>query len=151
MAERYTLTQADVDGCRKILAQIDELDAALGGFRVGYVNGAQKSATATVHFDKTTDPFTTAAAVTRAVGSLPVLGLLCKKIIAHYETNSAAATAEQQQRALIAETIVEVAQVLRYTLSREPLNIDADADNRLADLVRLVDLYDELEPGVEHG
>jgi hypothetical protein len=87
MAERYTLTRADVDGCRKILAQIDELDAALGGFRVGHVNGAQKSATATVHFDKTSDPFTTAAAVTRAVESLPMIALLCKKIVAHCETN----------------------------------------------------------------
>lgn len=85
--ERYTLTAADVDGCRKILAEIDELGEKLGGFRVGYVNGARKSATATVHFDRATDPFTTAAAVTRAVESLPMVGLLCKKVIAHAETH----------------------------------------------------------------
>lgn len=79
MADRYTLTAADVDGCRKVLAEIDELGDKLGGFRVGYVNGARKSATATVHVDKPSDPFTTAVAelegyVQRLEPLLPVPG-----------------------------------------------------------------------------
>lgn len=86
----YTLTAADADGCRQILADLAEMEADLGGFRVGYVNGARKSATATVHFDKAAGPFSTAAAVTRAVECLPTVALLAKKIVAHYDTHLAA-------------------------------------------------------------
>lgn len=88
MAEPYTLTEADVDGCRKILAKLTEFDQQLGGYYVGAISGHQKSATATVHYERGGDPMATAAAVSYALENIPNLGHLCKKVIAHYETHS---------------------------------------------------------------
>lgn len=87
MADAYTLTQADVDGCRRILAKLEEIDGQLGGFSVGNVQGARKSATATVHYAHGGDPFATAEAISYALESVPNLALLCKKVIAHHETH----------------------------------------------------------------
>jgi hypothetical protein len=87
MAERYTLTEADVDGCRKILARLEELDALTGGYRVGSVQGHTGSATATVHYASRPGPQVTAEAISHALESVATLGQLCKKVIAHYETN----------------------------------------------------------------
>lgn len=144
MADRYTLTAADVEGCRKILADLEGFEAKTGGYTVGSVQGHRQSATATVRFERGGDPFVTAEAIHCYLASAAALALVCRKVIAHHETNGAPATPEQQQRLQVAETIVAAAQTLRYALRREPLNVDAD--DHLTDLVRLVDLYEELEP-----
>lgn len=87
MAEQYTLTQADVDGCRQILARLAELDEKTGGYYVDSVQGHGKSATATVHYALTAGPLVTAEAVAHALDSVSNLGQLCKKVIAHAETH----------------------------------------------------------------
>lgn len=89
VAERYTLTAADVDGCRQILAQLEGFEAKIGGYSVGNVNGHQKSATATVRFDRGGDPFVTAEAVDCYLNSAVTLALVCRKVIAHWETHMA--------------------------------------------------------------
>jgi hypothetical protein len=87
-SEPYTITQADVEGCRLIVAQLEELDAKTGGYSVGNVRGHKKSATATVHYRRGSDPFTTGHAISYALDSVPNLGVLCKKVIAHFDTHS---------------------------------------------------------------
>lgn len=87
MAEPYTLTEADVDGCRRILARLAELDAQTGGYRVGSVQGHTGSATVTVHYALKPGPLATSQAVQHALDQVENLGLLCKKVIAHFETN----------------------------------------------------------------
>lgn len=87
MAERYSLTQADVDGCREILARLEEIDAQTGGYRVGSVQGHTGSATATVHYVQKPGPLATSEAIAFVLDRVGDLGLLCKKVIAHCETH----------------------------------------------------------------
>jgi hypothetical protein len=87
MGERYTLTQADIADCRTILARLEELDTQTGGYRVGSVQGHTGSATATVHYASRPGPLVTSDAICHALESVATLGQLCKKVIAHFETN----------------------------------------------------------------
>lgn len=87
MAESYSLTQADVDGCREILAQLEQYETKVGAYTVGTVQGHQASATATVRFDKVSDPFTTAEAVSRYLASAATLALVCRKLITHCDSH----------------------------------------------------------------
>lgn len=87
MAESYTLTQADVEGCRKILARLGELDDQTGGFYVDDVQGYRKSATATVRYAREGGALATAEAIAYALDNIATLGHLCKKVIAHCETH----------------------------------------------------------------
>jgi hypothetical protein len=85
--ERYTLTQADVDGCREILARLESLDAKTGGYAVGSVQGHRKSATATVHYRLEAGPAATYEAIDFVLDNADRFGLLAKKVVAHFETH----------------------------------------------------------------
>lgn len=87
MAERYRLTAADVDGCRRIVAKLDELDRLTGGYQVGHIQGHPGSATATVHYDRRPGPAATSDAISFVLENAAVFGLLAKKIVAHAETH----------------------------------------------------------------
>lgn len=87
VAEPYTLTQADLDGCRKILAQLEGHEAKTGGYAIGPIQGNQGSATATVRFERSADPLAAAAAIDCYLASPVTLTLVCQKLIAHFETH----------------------------------------------------------------
>lgn len=87
MTVEYTLTQADLDGCRAILAKLADLDEQTGGYSIGSIQGRTSSATATVHYARKPGPIATAQAVQHSLDSVENLGLLCKKVIAHFETH----------------------------------------------------------------
>ena len=87
MTDPYTLTAADIEGARQILAVLEETDRLTGGYSVGQIQGHRKSATATAHYEKAAGPMATADAMDRALNSPTVLGLLCKKLIAHADAH----------------------------------------------------------------
>jgi hypothetical protein len=85
--ERYTFTQADVAGCRQIVARLEDLDAKTGGYAVGSVQGHRKSATATVHYRLEAGPAATSDAISYVLDNADIFGTLAKKVVAHFETH----------------------------------------------------------------
>lgn len=83
----YTLTETDIESCRVLLSRLKANDELVGGYAITSMQGYLKSASATVRFDKASDPYSTAAALEVQIESAPKLGQLCKKVIAHYNTN----------------------------------------------------------------
>jgi hypothetical protein len=81
------MTQADVDGCREILAELEGIQAKTGGYAVGSVQGHRKSATATVHYRLEAGPAVTSEAIGFVLDNADVFGALARKVIAHFETH----------------------------------------------------------------
>lgn len=86
--EAYALTEADVDGCRKILAQLEGFEEKAGGYTIGNIQGHKQSATATVRFERSPGALVTAEAINCYLASAATLALVCRKVIAHYDTHA---------------------------------------------------------------
>lgn len=87
MSEPYTLTERDIEGCRTILAQLEAAEAQTGAHSLGPVQAHTGSATATIRFERQPGPLATAEAISLIISSGQALALICRKVIAHYETH----------------------------------------------------------------
>lgn len=92
--ERYTISPADVDGCRAILARLEGHDRTCGGYAVGSIQGYPASAQAVVRFDRSPGAMVTSEALATMLDAPERLALVCKKVIAHFDTHGHPADTE---------------------------------------------------------
>lgn len=85
--EPYTLTQKDIDDMRQVIEKIERVERLTGEYEVGSVNGYMGSAQGTVKFTKRPGALATAEAIDLMFNALPTLFLVCRKVVADWETN----------------------------------------------------------------
>lgn len=85
--DAYTLNEADVKGCKKLLQQLLDIDAQTGGYRISNVQGYKGSAQITIQFEKSPGPLACSDVAYIHADGADKLGLLLKKVIAHWNTN----------------------------------------------------------------
>jgi hypothetical protein len=85
--DAYTLNEADVEGARKLLQQLLDIDAQTGGYRISNVQGYKGSAQITVQFEKSPGAEACCDAAYIHADGADKLGLVLKKMIAHWNTN----------------------------------------------------------------
>lgn len=83
----YTITEADVSACRSILRQLIMDDDVTGGYSIGKVQAYQGKAQVMVEFAKRCDAMRAGEIAARTADSAARLGTICRKVIAHYDTN----------------------------------------------------------------
>lgn len=86
-SEPYTLTEDDIGACRSILAQLIADDQVTGGYAIGNVQAYPGKAQVMVEFAKRCDAMSAGEIAARAADSVARLGHVCRKVIAHYDTN----------------------------------------------------------------
>lgn len=88
-SEPYTLTATDVQACRDILRRLIADDEITGGYAIGSVQAYQGKAQVMIEFAKRCDAMSAGEIAARTADCAARLGSLCRKVIAHYDTNMA--------------------------------------------------------------
>jgi hypothetical protein len=85
----YTLSDDDIQACRRILRRMLADDQVTGGYAIGNVQAYPSKAQVMVEFANKCGALATGEIAARTADSSDKLGSLCRKVIAHYDTHAA--------------------------------------------------------------
>ena len=83
----YTLTEDDIQACRRILRRMMADDEITGGYAIGNVQAYPSKAQVMIEFANKCGALASGEIAARTADNSDKLGTLCRKVIAHYDTH----------------------------------------------------------------